>query len=70
MSLDTAIKIAGNQSKLADILGVSDMVVSHWKRRGVPPERCVQIEVALKGAVTRADLRPDLFGTPTEIAGK
>jgi DNA-binding transcriptional regulator YdaS (Cro superfamily) len=61
MGLEKAITAAGSQAELARLLNVTDMAVSQWKRRGVPPERCVQIEIALKGAVTRADLRPDLW---------
>jgi DNA-binding transcriptional regulator YdaS (Cro superfamily) len=62
MSLKTAIKLAESQANLARLLDVSQQAICNWKRRGVPPEQCLQIEIALRGAVTRADLRPDLFG--------
>ena len=53
----------GGQVRLAKALGVEPMAISQWKRRGtMPPERCVEIEVATGGAVTRLELRPDIFG--------
>lgn len=61
MSLETAIKLAESQANLARLLNVSQQAICNWKRRGVPAEQCFQIEIALRGAVTRADLRPDLF---------
>lgn len=43
--VDRAIKKAGSQGKLADRLGVSQQVISKWKRRGyVPLIRAVEIE--------------------------
>jgi len=60
--LARAIKHFGNQSALGRALGVGPMAVSKWKRKGVPPDRAVQIEIESKGEVTRQDLRPDLFG--------
>jgi DNA-binding transcriptional regulator YdaS (Cro superfamily) len=62
MSLETAIKLAQSEAKLARLLDVSRQAISNWKRRGVPAEQCLQIEIALRGAITRAELRPDLFG--------
>lgn len=61
-AIDRAIDLLGNQTKLAEALGVSPMAVTQWKRRGVPAERCVPIEEATSGEVTRYDLRPDIFG--------
>jgi DNA-binding transcriptional regulator YdaS (Cro superfamily) len=57
-----AVDGRGGQAKLARELDVAPMTVSHWKRRGVPADRCADIERATAGAVTRADLRPELFG--------
>lgn len=39
-------------------------LISHWEagRVKVPAERVAQIEAATNGAVTRHDLRPDVFG--------
>lgn len=51
----------GSQSLLAKKLGIRQPTVSEWARgeRPVPIERCVDIERATNGAVTRRDLRPD-----------
>lgn len=57
--LDRAADAVGGAAKLGAILGVSAQAISNWKERGVPIDRCVPIEVATKGAVTRRDLRDD-----------
>ena len=58
-----AIEIMGNQRKLADACGISEMAVSKWVKRGqVPIERCLDIERATGLQVTRYDLRPEIFG--------
>lgn len=67
--LDRAIDKAGGVSKLADAIGLKPNVVSNWRlRKQVPAERCVAIEDATGGQVTRHDLRPDVFGpAPTTL---
>lgn len=51
----------GGQNVLAHLLGVSCPTVSQWASgvRPIPVNRCVAIEQATAGAVTRKDLRPD-----------
>lgn len=51
----------GRSLDLARSIGVSPPMVSDWStgKKGVPAERCVPIERATHGAVTRKDLRPD-----------
>lgn len=67
--LTKAIEHFKTQRALAEALGVTDMAVTQWKKRGVPPEVCLRIERATSGAVTRADLLPELFGEmPTQAA--
>lgn len=58
-----AISIAGSQEKLAQIIGgtVKQQHISYWLKNDVPAERAIQIEAALKGRVTRSELRPDLW---------
>lgn len=66
-AFERAIKIAGGQSALSRKIGRSQSVISYWvTRRGglVPAEVCADIEAAVDGAVTRQDLRPDVFGVP------
>ena len=56
--VDTAAKVIGGRERMAKVLGVSVAAVGNWKNRGVPYEKCVAIERATSGAVTRQDLRP------------
>lgn len=60
--LEKASQIVGSQAKLAKKLGVHPMAITHWKKRGVPPKRCKEIEAATGGQISRAELRPDIFG--------
>jgi DNA-binding transcriptional regulator YdaS (Cro superfamily) len=59
--IERACDAVKGQSKLARLLGVSPANVNQWVMgiRPVPIERCVAIERATKGLVTRKDLRPD-----------
>ena len=68
--LSTFLETYGS-AKFAQDLGVSKAAVSHWRhnRYRVPADRCIDVERATGGAVTRYDLRPDVFGpAPTEQA--
>jgi len=58
-----------SQAAFAKKVGVSQGRVSQWlDGETIPAERCVAIEKATQGRVTRQDLRPDLFGKPQERA--
>ena len=57
--LDRAAKLLGGRAMLAHKLGVRASALGNWKDRGAPVERCVSIERATAGAVTRKDLRPE-----------
>lgn len=62
-AIDQAIKLCGGPTGLAEKLGVWQTAVSNWRSRGqVPAQRCLAIEEATAGAVTRYQLRPDVFG--------
>lgn len=62
-ALDAAIEYFGGISKLAEVIGVAPAVVGNWKmRESVPASRCLAIEAATGGAVTRYELRSDIFG--------
>jgi len=56
-----ACRVVGSQAILANLIGVSPAAVNQWisGHRPIPIERCVSIERATNGAVTRRDLRPD-----------
>lgn len=59
--LDKAIEVCGGVSKLAQLIGVRQSVISNWRARGtlIEPLLCARIERVTKGAVTRQQLRPD-----------
>lgn len=67
--LDRAIAHLGSQRALADALHIRSPSISEWRAKlqegnpkAVPADRCLPIERATGGAVTRYDLRPDIFG--------
>lgn len=64
--IERAIAIVGGQTELADKINRTQGQVSSWVvgRRPVPPKHCIPIEAITKGAVTRFELRPDIFGEP------
>jgi DNA-binding transcriptional regulator YdaS (Cro superfamily) len=58
-----AISIAGSQAALAKHLKLRQQAVAKWVLKGrVPPFRAIQIDELTKGKVSKARLRPDLFG--------
>lgn len=60
-------KFITDQSKLARDLNVSPQAVQQWvKANRVPAGRCLAVEAATNGAVSRYDLRPDVFGEAPE----
>jgi DNA-binding transcriptional regulator YdaS (Cro superfamily) len=57
-----AVKLAGGQRRLALLTGFSQHAVWHAVKRGQPSGVMARkIEKALKGAVSAAELRPDIF---------
>lgn len=64
MDIATYLETSGlKQHEFALKIGVTQARVSHWINGArVPSERCIAIETATGGAVTRYDLRPDVFG--------
>jgi DNA-binding transcriptional regulator YdaS (Cro superfamily) len=68
-ALHRAVEIAGGQSKLARLIEVSQQNLWWWlhKTKRVPAEYVLPIERATHGAVTRYELRPDLY-PPDESA--
>jgi len=61
--IQRAIDLAGGPTALADKIGggVQRQHIVNWRRRGVPADRCIDVETAVNGAVTRYELRPDVF---------
>ncbi len=52
-----------SRRELADALGVTPPLISQWLsgHRRISPETALRIERATNGAVTREELRPDIF---------
>lgn len=64
-----AIEFAGSEAKLGAATGYSQHAIWQAKRRGrVSAEMAVAIERATQGAVSRAELRPDLFSPADNAA--
>lgn len=62
--LQRAIEIAGGQSALARGIGTIQQNIWFWLNKAngrVPAEHCDAIERATAGAVTKQQLRPDIF---------
>jgi DNA-binding transcriptional regulator YdaS (Cro superfamily) len=62
--IERAIKLVGSQSALAEKIGLSQQGVS-WLLNEAPQvsaEIAIAIERATNGEVSKADLRPDIFG--------
>lgn len=64
MDIRSLVKKAGGPAKVGAILGITSQAVSQWHR--VPPEHCIPLERATSGALSRHDLRPDIFGPAPE----
>jgi TorA maturation chaperone TorD/DNA-binding transcriptional regulator YdaS (Cro superfamily) len=64
LGLDEAIRVAGGVGALARKIGISQPSISNWSR--IPAERVLSIEAAI--GVSRAILRPDLFGAAPDTA--
>ena len=61
-----AIRLAGGVTAVSRMLGVSRPFASQLKRgvRALPARHVLPLERACMGAVTRYELRPDIFGAP------
>lgn len=62
-AITKAIEIAGGQASLARKCRVSQTAAWKWaKGKGISAESALLIEAATEGAVSKHDLRPDIFG--------
>ncbi|WP_323120012.1 transcriptional regulator [Burkholderia alba] len=61
LAIRKACDLVGGKAALARLLGVKPPTVQQWANgaRPVAVDRCVAIERATKGAVSRIELRPD-----------
>lgn len=60
-NLQIAIDYFGSQANLAHAMGLNPMVVTQWKRRGLPPKRAKQISELTNGKIKPVDLLPEFF---------
>ncbi len=62
--VEKAVELKGSQLKLAEAMGCSQQQVSYLLQRAkrVSVEMAIRIDAATCGQVSRADLRPDVFG--------
>jgi|TARA_R100001530_G_scaffold64077_3_gene46064 DNA-binding transcriptional regulator YdaS (Cro superfamily) len=58
-ALERAITLAGSISNLARRINVTRQAIHQWEK--VPANRVLEVERAVDGAVTREELRPDLY---------
>jgi DNA-binding transcriptional regulator YdaS (Cro superfamily) len=56
-----AVQMCKTQQKLAEKCHVKQQYISDWIKNGLPPNRVLSIEKAVNGAVTRHELRPDIY---------
>jgi DNA-binding transcriptional regulator YdaS (Cro superfamily) len=68
IGINKAVRVAGSQTALGKLIGVSPQAVQKWVGQGVAPaRRCREIEEKLFGAVTRYELNKEAFGQPENI---
>jgi len=61
-ALERAIQLAGTKAELGRRLGVRASLINYWLSTDkVPAEQAIEIEAATGGAVTRKELRADIF---------
>ncbi len=60
-AIKKAVETVGGQVAMADACNVKYQAVQRWIRSGCPAERVLCVEQATGGAVTRHELRPDLY---------
>jgi len=72
MNLADYIAEPARRAELARQLSTSRdylwQIATGWNGRRVTAERCIAIETATDGVVTRYELRPDVFGEPPAAA--
>lgn len=66
-AFDRLVKYFKSQRTMAKALGVKPQSVSKWKKQ-IPADRVLELEKLTGGAVTRHDMRPDVFGPVSDAA--
>lgn len=61
--IEKAVRLAGSQTALAKLAGVSPQAVQKWVDQGYAPGgKCRLIEAKMNSQVTRYELNPEIFG--------
>jgi len=62
--ISEAIRLKGSQQKLAEAAGCSQQQISYLMKEasGISAEMALKVERATDGAVSRHELRPDIYG--------
>ena len=66
--LDRVIERCGSQAQLARALGVTPQSITKWRKHGVPATRVIAMERVTGAAVTRHELRPDIYPPPPPLS--
>lgn len=67
--IERAIDIAGSEAKLGKGTGFSQVAINKAKHLGrVTPRMALEIHRFLGGAVSAAELRPDIWATPDDAS--
>lgn len=64
--LENAIKLAGSQTTLADLIGTSQQSISVWRKSKVSPDYVLAVAKAVGYRVTPHQLRPDVYPNPDD----
>jgi hypothetical protein len=59
-NIEKAINNAGGVSALASLISVTPQSIVHWRNRGIPAKRVLDIERVT--GISRHELRPDIYG--------
>ena len=66
-----AIRLAGSQTALGNMLSLTPQAIQKWAAQGfVPADRCREVEEKLGGKVTRYELNTQVFGDGPEVTTK
>lgn len=66
-----AIRLAGSQTALGNMLGLTPQAIQKWASQGfVPGDRCREVETKLSGKVTRYELNSGVFGEDPKASRK
>lgn len=65
-AFDRAVELSGGQAALARRIGVTPQALIGWRKRGIPPDRVLDMARVCDFAVTPNELRPDIYPSPDD----